>query len=67
MFRAVTTKARPPKYGLLYQHPFVNSAPKNRRGNRARSLAAKIAIAARADFFSGDFIAKNLVAQLEDF
>lgn len=67
MFRAVKSNARPPKHGLLYQHPYVNSAPRNRRGNRARSLAAKIAIAARADLFSGDFIAEELVAQLEDF
>lgn len=67
MFRAVKSNARPPKHGLLYQHPYVNGAPRNRRGNRARSLAAKIAIAARADVFSGDFIAEELVAQLEDF
>ena len=67
MFRAVKSNARPPKHGLLYQHPYVNSAPRNRRGNRARSLAAKIAIAARADLFSGDFIAEELVSQLEDF
>ena len=67
MFRAVKSNARPPKHGLLYQHPYVNGAPRNRRGNRARSLAAKIAIAARADVFSGDFIAEELVSQLEDF
>ncbi len=67
MFRAVKSNARPPKHGLLYQHPYVNGAPRNRRGNRARSLAAKIAIAARADLFSGDFIAEGLVSQLEDY
>jgi nucleolar protein 56 len=67
MFRAVKSNAKPPKHGLLYQHPYVNGAPRNRRGNRARSLAAKIAIAARADVFSGDFIAEELVSQLEDF
>ncbi len=67
MFRAKKSNARPPKHGLLYQHPYVNGAPRNRRGNRARSLAAKIAIAARADLFSGDFIAEELVSQLEDF
>jgi nucleolar protein 56 len=67
MFRAVKSNARPPKHGLLYQHPYVNGAPRDRRGNRARSLAAKIAIAARADLFSGDFIAEGLVSQLEDF
>ena len=67
MFRAIKSNARPPKHGLLYQHPYVNKSPRVRRGNRARSLAAKIAIATRADFFSGDFIAEDLVSQLEDF
>lgn len=67
MFRAITSNAKPPKYGLLYQHPYVNNAPRGRRGNRARSLAAKIAIAARADLFSGAFIAEDLVSQLDDF
>jgi nucleolar protein 56 len=67
MFRAIKSNARPPKHGLLYQHPYVNGAPRNRRGNRSRSLAAKVAIAARADLFSGDFIAEKLVSQLEDF
>ena len=67
MFRAAKSNARPPKHGLLYQHPYVNGAPRDKRGSRARSLAAKIAIAARADLFSGDFIAEELVAQLEDY
>jgi nucleolar protein 56 len=64
MFRALKTNARPPKHGLLFQHPYVHGAPRGRRGNRARSLAAKIAIAARADVFSGDFIAEDLQRQL---
>jgi nucleolar protein 56 len=64
MFRALKTKARPPKHGLLFQHPYVHGAPRDRRGSRARSLAAKIAIAARADAFSGEFIAEDLRRQL---
>ena len=66
MFRALKTNAKPPKHGLLFQHPYVHNAPRRRRGSRARSLAAKIAIAARADEFSGNFIAKELSAQLTD-
>jgi nucleolar protein 56 len=66
MFRALKTNAKPPKHGLLFQHPYVHGAPRGRRGNRARSLAAKIAIAARADVFSGDFIAEDLLRQLEE-
>jgi nucleolar protein 56 len=64
MFRSIKTKARPPKHGLLFQHPYVHGAPRSRRGSRARSLAAKIAIGARADVFSGEFIADDLRRQL---
>lgn len=64
MFRALKSNARPPKHGLLFQHPLVHGAPKDRRGSRARALAAKLAIAARADAFSGEFIADKLLAQL---
>ena len=67
LFRAKKTNARPPKHGLLYHHPYVRSVPRDNRGRRARSLAAKIAIAARADLFSGNFIAEELAAQLPDF
>jgi nucleolar protein 56 len=66
MFRTLKTHAKPPKYGLLYQHPYVHSATKEKRGSRARSLAAKIAIAARADVFSGEFIADELKKQLPE-
>jgi len=66
MFRALKSKAKPPKHGLLFQHPYVHGAPRDKRGSRARALAAKLAIAARADVFSGEFIAGDLLAQLED-
>jgi len=66
MFRALKSNARPPKHGLLFQHPYVHGAPRGRRGSRARSLAAKLAIAARADVFSGEFIAEDLRRQLEE-
>jgi nucleolar protein 56 len=65
MFRALKSNAKPPKHGLLFQHPYVHGAPKDKRGSRARALAAKLAIAARADVFSGEFIAGDLLAQLE--
>lgn len=66
MFRALKSNARPPKHGLLFQHPYVHGAPKDKRGSRARALAAKLAIAARADLFSGVFIADDLLAQLRE-
>ncbi len=66
LFRAVKTKAKPPKHGLIFQHPYVNAAPRGLRGLRARHLAAKLSIAARADAFSGNFIADQLKKELDE-
>jgi len=64
MFRAIKTGAKPPKHGLLFQHPYVHGASRKERGKRARELAGKIAIASRADYFTGNFIADQLKEQL---
>ncbi|MGI0091258.1 MAG: NOP5/NOP56 family protein [Nitrososphaerales archaeon] len=53
LYRALKSGARPPKHGILFQHASVHSAPKWQRGKVARSVAAKIAIAARVDTFRG--------------
>ncbi len=53
LFRALRTGARPPKHGILFQHQEVHMAPKWQRGKIARTLANKIAIAARVDFYRG--------------
>ena len=53
LFRALRTGARPPKHGILFQHQDIHNAPKWQRGKIARSLAAKIAIAARIDQHGG--------------
>jgi nucleolar protein 56 len=53
LFRSLRTGARPPKHGILFQHQAVHTAPKWQRGKIARTLANKIAIAARVDYFRG--------------
>lgn len=53
LYRALKSGARPPKHGILFQHDAVHSAPKWQRGKIARSVAGKIAIAARIDTFRG--------------
>jgi nucleolar protein 56 len=58
-------KARPPKHGLILSHPFVMDAKKSERGAAARGLAAKLSIAARVDYFKGEFIADRLKEELE--
>jgi len=51
LFRALKTGARPPKHGLIFQHPLIHSAPKWQRGKIARAIASKVAIAARIDYY----------------
>jgi nucleolar protein 56 len=53
LFRALRTGARPPKHGILFQHEAVHAAPKWQRGKIARTIANKIAIAARVDCYRG--------------
>ena len=53
LFRALRTGARPPKHGILFQHEAVHGAPKWQRGKIARTIANKIAIAARVDYYRG--------------
>lgn len=65
LFRALKTRARPPKHGIIYQYPDVRGAPKHLRGKIARALAGKIAIAARVDAMSGEFIGDKLATDLK--
>ncbi|MEA4956341.1 hypothetical protein SDC9_03732 [bioreactor metagenome] len=55
LFRHLKTGERPPKHGLLFQHPQVRTSNWWIRGKIARTLALKIALAARKDVFSGEF------------
>jgi len=51
-----------PKHGFIFQHPLLRQANIRNRGKIARSLAAKLCIAARADFFGSK---KEIGAELE--
>jgi nucleolar protein 56 len=48
-FEHLRGRAPPPRHGLLFLHPDVQSAPRSTRGKLARALAGKVAIAARQD------------------
>jgi len=60
LFRALRGRGRPPKHGVIFQHPEIFRSPRWQRGKIARALAAKLAIAAKADAFTGNFIAPRL-------
>lgn len=55
LFRHLKSGDRPPKYGLIYQHPQVRGAKWWNRGKIARILAGRISLAARKDVFTHDF------------
>lgn len=65
LFRHLRTGSRPPKHGVLFQHPWVHRAPRWQRGAIARVLAARIAMAARADAYTKRWIAPDLARGLE--
>lgn len=66
LFRHMKNKKhRPPKYGVLMQHPLVNKAMKKDKGKAGRMLADKISIAAKVDYFKGEFIGDKLKKELE--
>jgi nucleolar protein 56 len=65
LFRSLKTKARPPKHGIIFQHPFIHDAKRWQRGKIARALAGKLAIAARVDAFKGKYMGDKLKTDLE--
>lgn len=65
LFRHLRTNAKPPKYGVLINHPIVASAPKQKKGRAARVLADKISIASKVDYFKGEFVADKLEKKIK--
>lgn len=65
LFRFLKTGRGAPKHGVIFQHPYVHGSPKWQRGKIARALAAKIAIAAKIDYFSGEDRSAQLREELE--
>ena len=65
LFRALRTGGKPPKHGVIFQFPAIHRSPRWQRGKIARALAAKLAIAAKVDYFTGRFIGDKLREELE--
>lgn len=64
LFRHLKTGAKPPKYGILHEHPLI-SRNQSLRGKVARALADKICTAAKVDFFKGKLVGDKLKQDLE--
>ena len=65
LFRHIKTGAKPPKFGVIINHPIVARAKPDTKGKVARMLADKISIASKIDFFKGEFRGDKLRAEVE--
>lgn len=58
LFAHLAGRAPSPKHGAIYTHEFVRGTRSEDRGSAARALGAKLALAARADYYSGEYRSK---------
>src|SRR2546430_6639469 len=65
LFRHLRTGSRPPKHGVLFQHPWVHGAPPWQRGAIARAFASKSSLAARTGPDTKRKIAPDLLKNLQ--
>ncbi|KAJ0245421.1 Nop domain-containing protein [Hirschfeldia incana] len=61
--RALKTKGKTPKHGLIFHSSFIGRATDRNKGRIARCLASKCSIAARVDYF-GDSISSDFGEKL---
>jgi len=67
-FRHLKTGERPPKHGLIFQHPLIRGSNWWVRGKISRAVANKISIAARMDAFGHQYdesLRKDLESSVE--
>lgn len=64
-FRFLKTGKKPPKHGIIFTHPDIRSAQRDVRGKLSRTLAAKLAIAAKQDAYNGAYIGDQLAAKFQ--
>ncbi len=65
LFRHLRNGSDPPKHGVIFEHPFVRNTHWKKRGKVARTLASKIAIASRIDYFTKKEKSESLKKELK--
>jgi len=66
LFKHLRSGTKPPKHGMILQHPLMRKVKREHRGKMARALANKISIAAKADYFGKKDISSALINELEE-
>jgi len=66
LFRHIRNKKNlPPKFGVIFAHTMIQKNMED-AGKVARTLADKIAIAVKVDYFKGEFVGDKLKKELEE-
>ncbi|MDR3222846.1 MAG: ATP-binding protein [Methanobrevibacter sp.] len=68
LFRHFKTGENPPKHGIIFQHPNVRTSKWWVRGKIARTLALKISLSVRKDYFNGNLdekIKEDFIEKIE--
>lgn len=65
LFNHIKSGAKPPKYGFLFGHPMLKKVKRSEQGKFARTLAGKLTIAIRQDFFKGKKDVTEIKKELE--
>ena len=65
LFRHLLGHGKSPKHGVIMNHMLVLKAPRDKKGKAARLLADKLSIAAKLDYFKGDFLAPMMKKEIE--
>ena len=63
LFRHIRRKTKPPKYGVIINHPILIKAKE--KGKAARVVASALSIAAKVDYFKGEYMAEKLLKDIE--
>lgn len=66
LFRHLKTGSRSPKFGVIFAHQLIQNAPTKEKGKVSRSLADKLSLCARLDYFKGEFKADQFRKELEE-
>ena len=66
LFRHLKEGGRPPKFGVLFAHQYIQNARKEDKGKVARLIAAKLTFAARIDAYSDRNDGARMKKELEE-
>ena len=64
LFRYKKEGGKPPKHGIIFQHPVINKSPRNIRGKISRLLSNKISLAIKAYVFTKRDISDEIIKDL---